>query len=827
MSIVAEYDSSCSRLLHVFYGEFPFGGHTLFHGDWEATPAVRGTFAEDGKDGSTDTEARGEWLFRQVAESPDDDEQSIQGWTYVADYSVHRYTPNTPLTGQFYIHARIDRDNRLQFGVFRAAAVSQSVRKFPLAQIKNKTARQCRHGDETPPLRIATKEEAEAFMLLDGKLREEVCPRCAGVWMNWGLAKIRLSGVERRTVNGTTSEYPYGPHYSTIRIYGHIWSYWYTIVDNVLYFVGIPLYNSDASGSIVYTYLGIKNKRNGAWQYYSKRESVTLPPTEDDLLSKGFSRQRLRDDEFVSSPTLNFIAVYHSVFGAGFTAGRYEVGNMLRENCVAGKTPTLVCQRAIAKIESDAAGNFSLRQLRHGDIYANATAIGFNGGVFRDSTNRCVQTANVSHATTEDNISSSYSSGLSGYVASRTRYNLEGLAAYTAQAFYVTRYGVSYNIETKGAGRPIVRYSSESLGECDIDLHCNFVSNMSNVNPDPGVDDDDDDNPPPIPPPPDPGDIEEDDDPVRPSHPCLGELGYWYESGSGVSVTHSRDKSDMTTLKYTFTVTVNENITSQYKLAYEVTAQFSVADGGSYGVEQNSTVSMWYWLTGGGGTVCVHNQTSASWGYDAEQGKSTWVPNEHPTSETSFKLNVFRTAYMTAKFDVVDFDSTVRYASGNIISIVDTGRRKRVGGSIKPDSQSRSHYAYGYLKIMKVNVKPAICKQILNNYAASKAPKENCMVAPGEVRGNVNGAAAGDPVVTAGTATAKNVTKAPLPGATASTGPIQMYVLGIFDKTTAKYQVTSALGGWYEGTRDNAQSGTISGQFVVSVPGRRIYNEKV
>jgi hypothetical protein len=57
----------------------------------------------------------------------------------------------------------------------------------------------------------------------DGKLKKSCLPKYAGYLCN------------ETFTNKTPGEF-------YLLCYGHIWTYWYTIVDNVLYFIGLPLY---------------------------------------------------------------------------------------------------------------------------------------------------------------------------------------------------------------------------------------------------------------------------------------------------------------------------------------------------------------------------------------------------------------------------------------------------------------------------------------------------------------------------------------------------------------------------------------------------------
>jgi hypothetical protein len=67
------------------------------------------------------------------------DEDSIQGWTYIADYTVH---PRTPISQDlmYYIHARINKNGEIEFAVFNNIVTSKVVNeKITLAEITGAT----------------------------------------------------------------------------------------------------------------------------------------------------------------------------------------------------------------------------------------------------------------------------------------------------------------------------------------------------------------------------------------------------------------------------------------------------------------------------------------------------------------------------------------------------------------------------------------------------------------------------------------------------------------------------------------------------------------
>lgn len=158
-----------------------------------------------------------------------DDTQSVQGWTYVADYSFHNYYPNNSLRGTTrYLHARINKDNNLEFAFFNnRKTTAEAAAPTAYTYIFNKNVNKNTKGQ----LRIASKAESEAFMLTSdrSKIKISCLPKYAGSLQN-----------ETYTNNTPTGD-------ATIS-YGHVWTYWYTIIADTLYFVGFPLYLKNDKG---------------------------------------------------------------------------------------------------------------------------------------------------------------------------------------------------------------------------------------------------------------------------------------------------------------------------------------------------------------------------------------------------------------------------------------------------------------------------------------------------------------------------------------------------------------------------------------------------
>lgn len=209
---------------------------TRYAKDFIPVPGVAETI---GSLGTTDA------YFRQGSESKfkianivslySSDDNSVTPWTYVADYSFHAYYPHAEVAGKtYYIHIRINSKNDIEFGIFDHIKDNGG---FSSTYIFNKGVNKNLKGQ----LRIASKAESEEMMLTANrkKIKISSMPKYAGTLIN--------ETYTDKTPNG----------HATI-VFGHIWTYWYTIISDTLYFIGFPLYQKnnkcqcpDGNGNIV------------------------------------------------------------------------------------------------------------------------------------------------------------------------------------------------------------------------------------------------------------------------------------------------------------------------------------------------------------------------------------------------------------------------------------------------------------------------------------------------------------------------------------------------------------------------------------------------
>lgn len=200
-------------------------------------------------------------------------------WQYITDFSFSKYDPFTNYYAEndeyykikpryVYLHARI-KDGKLEFGFYNKknnyCSEHYEVISEGISYGDQYITHQNGHiNDIFGGFKIASKAESEKMMLKNGKLLMSTNPQFAGYIINRGFAEVELHRIDK-------NEQFYMPYY------GHIWTYWYTIIGNTLYFVGLPLYNQDQSSYIKRTITDDGVKR-------TKKYLVDLPFTESELI---------------------------------------------------------------------------------------------------------------------------------------------------------------------------------------------------------------------------------------------------------------------------------------------------------------------------------------------------------------------------------------------------------------------------------------------------------------------------------------------------------------------------------------------------------------
>ncbi len=774
-------------------GSYGVEAHQARHGDIPLGPAVHGTFYEDG---SLNQDKMHSWLAKEQTETPamlkdDEDKPDIQGWTYIADYSFHPLTPNHSGPRSYYIHARIRHDYSIQFGVFASVYQGTSECPYALARLSRYEGEgtlparaQVLHGDLRPAFRIAGKAESEAMMMKEGKLIIAACPKSLGVLMNVGMGKLAVSYGETTT-------------HRSITYYGHIWTYWGTIVDNTLYIVGLPLYTGSDKGAY-------RCAIGGEETTYR----VSLPPTNYDA--------RAGSGNFMAAAKL----LWGHRSGVGFERTTHMVDAVL-EKYGDWSTPAVLCRRALAKVSpSLSEGEYEVTQLCHGDIGDSLTLYSIYGGVYADKEGglKAYNSDNVYHAHLGDG-STFYSSGTSGYIPTKTRCNLDGWVRYAAQAAYCINYGPSYQIRLSSPYHPY-GYIPDEGGEGYKLLAQADARVTIPKEPDEEEEEEDDKN----------GGWggggggggsgggeDDDDDPSGSGAEDWGDIGIWIESGDGVtSTSHREDKENH--IGYVFSISVSKTFKVTDNLHYNVALRCSVADGNSYSVDDDTSVTMWYYLTGQIATITVCNITSMSW------GGGSWNSNSHPASVTTFEQTTTRPGYAKAYFPKQHVNSSVdvsSYKDSNIAQLVSTGRTRKINTQVwYTDSEGRRRFkrVKATMKCYKFTLQQGTIKEILKNTLRRQLWPEICEVKPTSVKGT-GGGSAGPPVVTSNGADASAI-PLPIQGETDVKGAFKMEVQGALDAIYANFYVQNGTTGWYEGTLDNRQSTSISGSFTVVAPYR-------
>lgn len=228
-------------------------GHNYEHNNLMLSPKPYAKFTPtDPADPDTWEEAKMDYFLDEgkiLTNLPSDpfyapDSESHTSWIHVADYTTH---PLSTARGETYhIHARINNENALEFGIFMEIVNSDISKSNGLFEMNVS-------NDTVSNLTIASKAESEKYILNTAKNKVKIssCAKCAGYMIN---------NEEIITDGGL------------YRVYGHIWTYWYVIDNNKLYFCGLPLYTGNDRGRI---------ELNGA---YVERD---LPPTVYDTLIEG------------------------------------------------------------------------------------------------------------------------------------------------------------------------------------------------------------------------------------------------------------------------------------------------------------------------------------------------------------------------------------------------------------------------------------------------------------------------------------------------------------------------------------------------------------
>lgn len=309
----------------------------------------------------------------------------IQGWTYIADYTMHPFTPGVR-TFEYYLHGRITYRNTLEFAFFDHFVEKNTTNvDIAIADVSDsQIIQRLNKAASSSALRIATKEEAEAKMLdSSGKLIMALEPKCLGVMMNTGNVWVKQKGFSTGSTYGDFY-YLYG---YLLQYYGHIWIYWSTIQNETLYIIGQPLYKGQEQGSVA------------EWQNFTHDESTAgltkltatdLPPTYYDLsnfYTAAGGSDTIQKRTIKRTEMDGFRKAFDSVFSKNpYTAGYGTLGGDYHPVWASGR-PDLATAMKDMVANTSLILNLDLSQqdinLTGGDSLAIAGENTFRGGIYR------------------------------------------------------------------------------------------------------------------------------------------------------------------------------------------------------------------------------------------------------------------------------------------------------------------------------------------------------------------------------------------------------------------------------------------------------------
>ena len=698
----------------------------------------------------------------------DDDTESVQGWTYVADYTIH---PLSPACDEFlwYIHARINKYNELEFACFtKIHDEENSQSDFILSEV-NGTSQdlvwQKLSGQQKPILQIAVKEEAEKKLLKNGKLIMSACPQYAGYWVNKSNAK-----------------YLHGRVSKGLRCYGHVWSYWYQIIDGVLYFVGLPLWTGNSSGHIKTT----------------RSVSVPVPPTEYDL-SYG-----LGDKDFVAAMSL-VQNIWYQDGASGEESSLAAGAERILAKYGDRETETELVNVTLAKVE-----NGSIEQYHRGDILQPLSAISIHGGVHRvDGKLKAISAYNMSINFEDERLL--YKRAAQGFIPQKTKNPTDGMVA--LYEIFPTIYGTNLSISMSG---PRFIRSAEWDGDYD------FTLSVSPDNPEPGPDPDepdpdepDPDNPiPPTPNPPTPWPGPSPTPtptptPIPPQPYQTVNCGYWWTAGKGIQVDYVQSSKPRTFIgvDLKFKISVKENVKRTGTMLFETDLYVTSMGGGAYILPEDMGGGAAYLAYGvaGDGDIQVTNLSSAMSGSVSPEG--------------TFTKNLKLTWHAKAKFGHTIKTNQQNTLASNFVTVTATGKKISKFLTVNYTSNTGKPNPVTIEAVfdeLKVELNRAAVEEILKNAVGRRIPNPimNAHLSPSSVRGSVSNTKTQAPQLFAAISAYPTRNKADV-GMSQYTGEITLTPIDAkVDAGKLVYKVSNATTGWNEESKRG--SCQISGAFTVT-----------
>lgn len=703
-----------------------------------------------------------------------DDEESIQGWTYVADYTFHSLSPGIS-TFDWYIHARINKDGELEFGCFAEVIENEnSNEKCILAEVtgaEQSLVWQKKRGLQTHSLRIATKEEAEKKLLKNGKIIKSACPQYAGY-----------------IVNKTNAVYTYGIITKAVRCYGHLWTYWYSVIDNVLYFIGFPLWQGESQGHMV----------SGVDDIHT----FSIPPTEYDLSYSIIPNSEFREQMSLVQDIW--------LWGGDVTFNEPELGvgaPRILAKYGDDSTETEILNRVIAKWDDESK---TMQQIHEGDIVADLTHYPYRGGVYPYEGNLRAfdSTETTTVSLPENELSTFYYSGYSGFMPYPAKD--VSVAWIFCPYFGVTCYGNSFFIYTNGPsywGRTD-NYPWEN-NTPDFDLPPWWLNPPEPDDPEP----DNPDGPKPPSPTPGPGPV----GPVGPVRPTPSNPvwsvngGYSWHAGKGVKVTWKQIRNTQ----------VKGGLEIQFKIQpdtakrkgtflYETEIDVNVSGGGSYSLPEEyvaSSATLSYGVEGTGDINLVNTSS---------------YQDDTVTSSGTFTKNVKVPWHAEAEFGSVTKNNQQNSINSNFLTCTQgQSYIKRMTVYDSTGTKPRLQVDATFIPVT-VSVNEEVVKNIVKTNVQNKAGETlHGVLSPKSIQGTCTNTKTEAPKLTA--TLTKQPERTPQEGITEATGEVTLEVQNMkLDEGKAEFKVTDSTTSWHEDTMENRGSSSTSGSFTVTTAAKNL-----
>ena len=627
---------------------------------------------------------------------------------------------------------------------------------------------------QTHSLRIATKEEAEKKLLKNGKIIKSACPQYAGY-----------------IVNKTNAVYTYGNITKAVRCYGHLWTYWYTVLDNVLYFIGFPLWQGESLGHMV----------SGVDDIYT----FSIPPTEYDL-----SYSIVPNSEFREKMSL---VEDIWLWGGDVTFNEPELAAgapRILDKYGDDSTETEILNRVLAKWDNESK---TMQQIHEGDIVADLTHYPFRGGVYpyEDSLRAFDTTETTTVSLPENEFSTFYYSGYSGFMPYPAKD--VSVAWIFCPYFGVTCYGNSFFIYANGPAYwgSTKDYPWENHTP-DFDLPPWWLNPPEPEDPDP--DNPDGPKPPSPTPNPGPGPVGPNPGPVGPTPPnpvWSVNGGYSWHAGKGVKVTWKQIRNTQVKggLEIQFKIQP-ETAKRKGTFLYATEIDVNVSGGGSYSLPKEygaSSATLSYGVEGTGDITLVNTSSY--------QGNTV-------TSSGTFTKNVKVPWHGEAKFGSVIKDNSQNSINSNFLTCTQgQSYIKRMTVYDSTGTKPRLQVDATFIPIT-VSVNDEVVKNIVKTNVQNKAGDTlHGVLSPTNIQGTCTNTRTEVPKITA--TLTKQPERTPQAGLTQATGEVTLKVQNMkLDEGKAEFKVTDSTTSWHEDTMENRGSSSTSGSFTVTTAAKNL-----